>query len=452
MAATIQLDDNGGGDGWFFDQTPLDDAEFTAIVNSGATGTGTAFQGSFVDVATAGLNYNDFYRTITHEIGHALGIRLTDPLGLNSGNWLIQNQITTQTYTLAVNTTDNSLGPLTYVGRDQVAPTRTQVLFDPNTGRNDPFTVVNELWQYPLAGGGFVTFTEDGGGHFYEGPRDPAFPAAAIQPNDLMNAGRTVPPPGGNPIPTTRQFVSDLDVQMLTSAYHYIASLPSTLDTAHATLDSLTGTLLVQGRTGALNDTITIDMVGSNIRVQVNAGTVNAATELIPAADVNKIVVAGNGGTDTITVTGVTLPVQQVDFVVSSNQDNATAGMVSGVLDLDTNTPGNQVALRSAIRNTNMFTSARSIYVPRGSYRLTLSGSSGDGQGDLDIMRNTTIIGSGAGSTIIDAGGFGATPDRVFDVAMNDTLNLSDVTLTGGRSPNAMLENGGAIVVRDGGA
>ncbi len=68
------MDDNAAGSGWFFDQTPLDDAEFTAIANSGSTQTGTAFQASFVDVSTGGTNYNDFYRTIVHEIGHAMGI------------------------------------------------------------------------------------------------------------------------------------------------------------------------------------------------------------------------------------------------------------------------------------------------------------------------------------------------------------------------------------------
>src|SRR5690606_21888219 len=31
MAAKITLDLDGGGAGWFFDESPLDDAEFTAI-------------------------------------------------------------------------------------------------------------------------------------------------------------------------------------------------------------------------------------------------------------------------------------------------------------------------------------------------------------------------------------------------------------------------------------
>ena len=50
-SATVRMDDNGQGTGWFFDQTPLDDAEFTAIANSGSPGTGASFHASFVDVA-----------------------------------------------------------------------------------------------------------------------------------------------------------------------------------------------------------------------------------------------------------------------------------------------------------------------------------------------------------------------------------------------------------------
>jgi hypothetical protein len=51
-AATVEVDDNAAGGGWFFDSTPLDDAEFTAIVNSAPGSTGAAFQGSFVDINT----------------------------------------------------------------------------------------------------------------------------------------------------------------------------------------------------------------------------------------------------------------------------------------------------------------------------------------------------------------------------------------------------------------
>ena len=56
-----------------------------------------------------------------------------------------------------------------------------------------------------------------------------------------------------------------------------------------------------------------------------------------------------------------------------------------------------------------------------------------------------TIIGAGAGQTIVDATGLG---DRIFDVAYNGALDLSRVTLTGGMATGGG-ENGGAIRVRD---
>jgi len=431
-ATTIVLDNDGGGLGWFFDQTPLDDAEFTAIAD--------VFQASFVDSTTLGQQrVNDFYRTITHEIGHALGILIIDGLDLNSGNWLIQNQVTLQTYSLTVDTTDDLLGQLTYVGYDQVNPVRTQVLFDPNTQQFQPFTVVNELWEYALPGGATITFTENGGGHFYEGPADPNYSTAAIHPNDLMNPGRTVPV-GTDPIETTRQFITDLNIQLLADAYGYTVVLPSTLNTAHAILDSETGVLLVQGRAGGLNDTITVDTVGSNVVVEVNA-----TTETIPVNQVQRIVIAGNGGTDTIDHSGVTLPVEIVHYVVSSNEDSADAGTLGdGIVDLDPLVPGAQVSLRAAIRDANAAGGARGIYVPRGHYLLELTGTDDNASaGDLDITGEVTIVGAGAGSTIIDSGGSTGISDRVFDVRSSGDLDLSYVTVTGGY----LVPSGGGIRV-----
>ncbi len=132
--------------------------------------------------------------------------------------------------------------------------------------------------------------------------------------------------------------------------------------------------LLVQGRTGSLNDTINVDVVGTNIRVQVN-GT----TELIPQASVNQIVIADNGGTDTITVDSALAPLRRdVHYVVRSNEDSANAGTLGdGIVDLDDDVPGRQVALRAAVRDANGTAggAARSIYVPRGNYVLSLAGT-----------------------------------------------------------------------------
>lgn len=165
-----------------------------------------------------------------------------------------------------------------------------------------------------------------------------------------MNPGSTIPPPGGSPIPTTRQFISDTGVQLLADAYGYTVVLPSALDTAHATLDSETGTLLIQGGLttagAAVNDTIDVSVSGSDILV-----TVNGTTELVLQASVTQIGIAGNGGADSITVASALAVLRKdVQYVVSSNQDSAAAGTLGdGVIDLDPIVPGRQVALRSAI-------------------------------------------------------------------------------------------------------
>ncbi|VTT97802.1 ipt tig fg-gap repeat-containing protein : Integrins alpha chain protein OS=Chthoniobacter flavus Ellin428 GN=CfE428DRAFT_5229 PE=4 SV=1 [Gemmataceae bacterium] len=58
--ATIWLDDNGGGAGWFIDPTPADSSEFTDTI--------ARYEGAKPGTAA------DLYRTALHELGHAVGI------------------------------------------------------------------------------------------------------------------------------------------------------------------------------------------------------------------------------------------------------------------------------------------------------------------------------------------------------------------------------------------
>ena len=141
---TIRMDDNGGGEGWFFDTTPLDDIEFTGIAD--------AFQASFIDAATTGqADQNDFYRTIVHEIGHALGIT-------SNPNAAIE-------------------GMLTSTGITDPTGLSTRVLETFASTRANP--------QFGVQ----ATFI---GGHLYEGSaNDPG--GLLAHPNELMNPGRTVP-------------------------------------------------------------------------------------------------------------------------------------------------------------------------------------------------------------------------------------------------------------------
>ena len=56
---------------------PFDDVEFTSLTNEQTA--------SFIDSTTAGqAGSYDFYRIVAHEIGHALGFSLSNPLLQNS--------------------------------------------------------------------------------------------------------------------------------------------------------------------------------------------------------------------------------------------------------------------------------------------------------------------------------------------------------------------------------
>jgi uncharacterized repeat protein (TIGR01451 family)/CSLREA domain-containing protein len=76
------------------------------------------------------------------------------------------------------------------------------------------------------------------------------------------------------------------------------------------------------------------------------------------------------------------------------------------------------------------------VYVPAGTYTLSLTGTGEDANqtGDLDVLEDLTMVGDGAGSTIIDADGI----DRVLHVVPEDpmmsivALDISGVTITGG--------------------
>ncbi|MEX0611518.1 MAG: hypothetical protein WD738_00750, partial [Pirellulales bacterium] len=107
------------------------------------------------------------------------------------------------------------------------------------------------------------------------------------------------------------------------------------------------------------------------------------------------------------------------------------------------------VSLREAVDYANTNWEAITICLPTGVYSLTISGSGGISQGDLDVTGNVTIVGDGPGLSVIDAGGI-ATDERIFDVA--NVLDLSGVTLTLGDARSVSLErNGGAIRVKNGG-
>ena len=145
----------------------------------------------------------------------------------------------------------------------------------------------------------------------------------------------------------------------------------------------------------------------------------------------------GGTGTDNTVVIDAS-GVQRSAFFVNTLTDGADVSVGNGRADANAATD-DQTTLRAAIQEANFAGTPTYVFVPKGTYNLTLSGTGGDTQGDLDITGNVTIVGAGAGATIIDSD----VPYRVFVVNSNGaSLNLSRLTVTGGNVANS---SGGGI-------
>jgi len=113
---------------------------------------------------------------------------------------------------------------------------------------------------------------------------------------------------------------------------------------------------------------------------------------------------------------------------------------------------GDAGSLRAAILAANANAEADTIQLDVGTYALTAAGG-GDTLGDLDLTdtaHKITIIGAGAGDTIIDAT---ALSDRVFDINSDVTVEFVGVTITGGTGPygadGAGILNAGTLTMQD---
>ncbi|MCS5708999.1 tandem-95 repeat protein [Candidatus Berkiella cookevillensis] len=112
---------------------------------------------------------------------------------------------------------------------------------------------------------------------------------------------------------------------------------------------------------------------------------------------------------------------------------------------------GDGLSLREAVilaNNFDLFNDGIDdvIQLANGNYLLTIGNLYGSytaennaHTGDLDILQNLTII--GAQNTTINGGGI----DRVFDVHNSATLELQDLSITGGSSLQSAVSAGGAI-------
>lgn len=127
-----------------------------------------------------------------------------------------------------------------------------------------------------------------------------------------------------------------------------------------------------------------------------------------------------------------------------------TTFTVNSLFDTPDINPGDGLAedasgntsLRAAIQEANALPGADRIDLPAGLFELLTAGRSENAAatGDLDITDDVSIIGAGRGDTIIDNGDF----DRIFDVHVDTTALISNVSLRNG-STSGTSEDGGSV-------
>jgi CSLREA domain-containing protein len=109
-------------------------------------------------------------------------------------------------------------------------------------------------------------------------------------------------------------------------------------------------------------------------------------------------------------------------------------------------------SLREAVIAANAAAGPDEIVLPPGRYVLSIPGTDEDASanGDLDITGDTTVIGAGAQTTIIDANGT-VTNSRVLHI-VGGTVSITGVTITGGNELGAFYPNAGGGIFIDPGA
>lgn len=118
---------------------------------------------------------------------------------------------------------------------------------------------------------------------------------------------------------------------------------------------------------------------------------------------------------------------------------DAPAFVVTLNTDVSRGLCNSQCSLRDAIRAANTCPGADVIQLSAGIYSLSVRGS-GDNRGDLDITEDITIQGASAAETTIRPAG--SWNDRIIEVAPGVTVNLRDLTVSGG---NLAEGQGGGI-------
>jgi acrosin len=394
-SAVITIDDDAQGGGWYFDpvigtSTVPDDGEFTTLLSPFAA------QNAVTD--------NDFYRTVVHEIGHAMGI--LDSSGfLKIGDFL-------------------SNGPA-----------------DPNNA--------SETLRLLNFNGGAVdyTLTTDGGGHMFEGGGAYAGP---IHPNDLMNDGRTVALNVNR-----RQLISDDDAFLLRDVYGYTIATPHLVNTFYANLNTSTNIVTVTGDAnpnGSDVDTIDLEVDGTAMSFEVN-GT----DEVIEGAQFTTIVVNAGSDNDDVDVDEL-LASKSVTVNGGDGNDNISAAQE--LQDIDTDLDSNFTANGNAGTDTLVFndqadavggddyTFTNTTFTKNASFidrvitygtfeSLIVNGSSQASTYDVNTLLTNLTINAGAANDTIDVGGANADIDSwiIADVIVHgnggtDSLTFNDASDT----------------------
>lgn len=292
VTASVYIDTNGGGYGWYFDPSPATNGEFPQFINP------------FSARGNIG-NHQDFYTTVLHAIGDAIGITLYSTLVYDRSTELGPDPVDPPEYGY-----ERSLFGVPY--------------FDPATGAM-----------------GQTVFTNSGDAGLYWGERTSDIPASdPIFPYDLMNVVQ---------LPNTRELISDIDVELLQGLYannqppfpSETVVYPTSLGLTFLTnLDPVTHTLTITADPRIANNDIELSAAGGNLLVDVNG-----VTTRYQASAIQSVVINGGPGSDTIR-----LPGDPLRFAVSVNgggqdklsfvQDPSTVSYIvnSGSVTLSTRT------------------------------------------------------------------------------------------------------------------
>jgi hypothetical protein len=257
--AVVDVDDNGGGNGWYFDPNPRDSAEFTKII------TPFRAQGNLGGRA-------DFYSTVLRMIGKAVGIA-TPFEAFNYESATYHNE------------------PI--IGNDPLQ-------YDPGVGNDQQPR--RSLYQTGYADrtsptGFFITYLTDRAERgIYEGPPplDDPDPFLRFISNDLMTA---------TPPVNTRDLITDVDIGLLARGFidnpfkstpSYTLIYPSQLGRTFLDAPNA-GTLTVRG--SSKGDTITL--IGQNNSVVV---TINGNVSVYQGDRVRSVRVLAGDGNDTVRI------------------------------------------------------------------------------------------------------------------------------------------------------